>query len=619
VPNTAHSSSNPSQERHHKPGSAAPGRRMDLYLLSGDDSLLLELGPLLGDRYRSRPIDAADQIDASSLVPWLMIIDATARTDARAQAARIEQQHPLAPLLVICADGKSTDWASPLARGMVTAVVERGALVAGLPEALTAIDLRMQAAATAITSNAFADLAGPGGTARSQRFWRIGAVLLLLAAGGWYFLRPSSRTNRPARQAPAAVVRSVAAPDQSSQPAMPAAPAPSAGAESPAAVPAAPSTSAAPSPHRTVLELLSDARVAFRDERTLFPGTEGTARGDSALELYEAVLAQDPRNEEAHEGIQRLLSVARSRIQSALAAGKTDDATRLVAAFRDAGTSAEALAKLQADVTAARQRGLPAQARAAISNGDVDAAKELIAQFATGGGDRATLADLRHSLDSYSATAEFNALAARARTAINGGALLEPATENARDLVQAMVQQNHTSPLTVNLEHELQLALLAHAQSATHAGQFETAQRLLTAAAEYGANSDVASARHQLQADMDGARDRAAAAAAAAAAPPPAVASAIALPEFLPAKPLKPLSAAYPAQALQSGRSGYVIVEFTLDSRGRASKAAVVESSPPRVFDDAALTAVSDGRYDTSALAGATKARRARIRISFKP
>ncbi len=156
------------------------------------------------------------------------------------------------------------------------------------------------------------------------------------------------------------MVRSVAAPDQSSQPAMPAAPAPSAGAESPAAVPAAPSTSAAPSPHRTVLELLSDARVAFRDERTLFPGTEGTARGDSALELYEAVLAQDPRNEEAHEGIQRLLSVARSRIQSALAAGKTDDATRLVAAFRDAGTSAEALAKLQADVTAARQRGLPA-------------------------------------------------------------------------------------------------------------------------------------------------------------------------------------------------------------------------------------------------------------------
>jgi len=42
---------------------------VDLYLLSGDDGLLLELGPLLGDRYRSRPIDAADEIDAGSLLP----------------------------------------------------------------------------------------------------------------------------------------------------------------------------------------------------------------------------------------------------------------------------------------------------------------------------------------------------------------------------------------------------------------------------------------------------------------------------------------------------------------------------------------------------------------------
>jgi len=336
VPNTAQSSHNPRQERRHKPAPAA-GRRMDLYLLSGDDGLLLELGPLLGDRYRSRPIDAADQIDAGSLVPWLLIIDAIARTDARAQAARIEQQHPLAPLLVICADGKSTDWASPLARGMVSAVVERGALATALPEALTAIELRMQAAATAITSNAFADLAGPDRPAGKRRVWMwAAAVLLLAAAASWYFMsRDATRTIRPAGRTSGAVGRPIAIPGTPINTAAPATPAPAAITAPPASLTPAPAAGSAPAPHRTVLELLSDARVAFRDERSQLPGAEGSGHGDSALELYGAVLAQDPQNEEARDGMQRLFSVARARIQSDLAAGKPDDAARLVAVCDD--------------------------------------------------------------------------------------------------------------------------------------------------------------------------------------------------------------------------------------------------------------------------------------------
>jgi TonB family protein len=524
-------------------------------------------------------------------------------------------------LLVICADGKATDWASPLARGMVSAVVERGALATALPEALTAIELRMQAAATAITSNAFADLAGPNRPAGSARLWLWAVTaLLVLAAGSWYFLsgQPTAAIG-PAEQRPAAVDQTIAAPGKSVETAQPAAPAPAAPAESPASVTAPPATAPAPAPHRTVLEILSDARVAFRDEHRLLPGTENTGRGDSALELYGAALAQDPQNEEARDGMQRLFSVARARIQSDIAAGKPDDATRLVAAFRDAGIAADAVARLQADIAAARVRGLPVQARAAIANGDVNAANQFITQYAAAGGDRATLADLRHAMETYNATAELNGLAARARTAISGGALLEPATENARDLVQAMVQQNRTNALTLTLQHELQLALLARAQSASHAGQFDVAQQFLGTAAEYGTNSDVGNARHQLQADMDAVRERSAAAASAAAAPPPAPTSAAAQPEYLLAKPLKPLSAVYPPQALESRQAGYVIVEFMLDSKGRASKTAVVESSPPGIFDAAAKAAVNSGRYDTSALGGADKARRTRIRISFKP
>jgi TonB family protein len=182
-----------------------------------------------------------------------------------------------------------------------------------------------------------------------------------------------------------------------------------------------------------------------------------------------------------------------------------------------------------------------------------------------------------------------------------------------------MAQQNRTSPLTLTLQHELQLALLARAQSASHAGQFDSAQQFLGAAADYGSNSDLANARHQLQTDADAARERAAAAAAAAAAPPPVAASTAVHPDYLSAKPLKPLAAVYPPLALESRQAGYVIVEFMLDSKGRASKTTVVESSPPGIFDAAAKAAVSGGRYDTSALGGADQTRRTRIRITFKP
>ena len=618
MPIPGQASSKPSQDRRNEPAVTAAGRRKDLYLLSGDDGLLLELGPLLGDRYRSRPIDAADQIEGASLAPWLLIIDATARHDARAQAARIEQQHPLAPLLVICADGKAIDWASPLSRGMVSAVVERGMLAAQLPEALMAIELRMEAAATAITSNAFRDLAGPDHPAGRRLGLWAAAALLLAAGASWYFLGGQAPAARPTRHAAPAVAAPTTIPGGSVDTRAPAPSAPAGAAQLPAGATPAITAAPTPAPHRTVLELLSDARVAFRDERTLLPGMDGAAHGDSALELYGAVLAQDPQNEEAHEGMQRLLSVAKSRIQSDLAAGRPDDATRMVAAFRDAGIAPESMSKLQADVGAARQRALPVQARSAIAKGDVDAATQLITQYAAAGGDRATLADLRHTLESYNATAQLNALAARARTAISGGALFQPAGENAHDLAQDMVQLNRTSPVTVSVQHELQLALLARAQSAGHAAQFELAQQLLGAAADYGSTNELASARRQLQSDMDATRERAAAAAAAAAAAPVAATGPAAQPEFLSAKPLKPLSAAYPPQALEAGKAGYVIVEFMLDSRGRASKPKVIEASPPGIFDAAAMAAVTGGRYDASALGGET-ARRSRVRISFKP
>ena len=78
------------------------------------------------------------------------------------------------------------------------------------------------------------------------------------------------------------------------------------------------------------------------------------------------------------------------------------------------------------------------------------------------------------------------------------------------------------------------------------------------------------------------------------------------------------MTAAYPDSALRDGIKGYVIVEFTLNAKGQASDPKIIEASPPRVFDSAALVAVRRSRFDTAELGATGKPRRARLRISFK-
>jgi TonB family protein len=590
VANTAQSAEHNDLARAVAP--AVHGRAPILYLLSGDDALLLELGPLLGTRYRTHPIDNAEQIDPITTSPWALLIDATVRTDARAQAARVKQQYPLAPLLVICADGTTADWASPLARGALSAVIERSALSSAVFEAaLASADLQLAASSAASA----VEKSTPATPPKRPPLWLlIGLALLLLAPAVAYLLtgRQSGRAviAAPARTAPPVVPNSM-------QTAL------------------APVASSSP---RTVLELLSDARIAFREGKSLLPATDGVSSGNSALELYAMVLAQDPQNEEARDGMRRLFAVASARIRADLGAGKEDEAARLLAAFRGVGIDPATIKALEAEIAAGRPRSLVAQARSALASGATDTAAQLISQLASAGVDRATVVELQGALDLQRATARLTELANRAHVLIKAGALLEPATDSAQSAVLSMQQLNRTNPLTLSTEHDLQAALLERTQTASRAGHFELAEQLLNAAAILGNGPELAAARTQLQNDVESTRAHAAAAAAAVT-PPPVAESTPAAPDFVRAKPMVPLNVTYPQRAFDAGQQGYVIVEFTLDAKGRASDGKVIESNPSRVFDDAALQAVTHGRFDASALGAAGVAQRARIRIAFQP
>jgi TonB family protein len=498
----------------------------------------------------------------------------------------------------------------------VSAVIERGALQSGaFSEALDTMDrqLTSDSLAATMTGTAQHGTASSGGGAK--RWAMLGAAVLVAAAVAWLVLQHSSGGAHQAT-INASVPASNGTPART-PPDQPGARSATSAATQGAAAPAA--APVATAPKRTLFELLSDARVAFREGKSLLPRSDEAPRGDSALELYTQALALDPQNEEARDGLHRLFTVARTRIQADLNAGRLDDASHLLGAFRNAGIAPEELAAQDAAIAAARPRWLVAQTRAAIASGDTATATQLMSQLAAGNSDRTVLADLHRQFDAANAHRTLADMAARVHAAIVAGALLNPDPDSAQSHLQAMQQAARTDPLTVSAQRELQAALLARVRTASAAGQATQAQQLLASAAEFGNSAELSAVRKQVSEEALAAQSRAAAAAnATRQVQQQADATDTAAVDYIRAKPLKPLSAAYPQQAYDAHIHGYVIVEFMLSPKGKPIDAHVVEADPVKTFDAAALEAVRSGRYDTSALTNPSTAQRARIRISFK-
>jgi TonB family protein len=566
--------------------------------MSQDDGLIIELGPVLGDRYRTNPIDGPDDLAASPPTrESFIILDAVEKTDARAIVARLESLCPAAPIIVIATAGDESQWGTTLTRGGIIAVVARDALGGpALKQALerTEARLRTQENATAQGSTA----SGGDGRQRMMLLAGGGALLALVAILGlWLALRGGDQ----------AAPQTVIAADNSPSGAV--------------ATPAGAATDPGAKPALSALELLSAARVAFANQK-LLPKPDADLKGDSALELYVQAITLNPGSEEARDGVRRLFNVARTRIQSDLSAGRFDEVGKLLNLFHAAGMEGEATAGIEADVAAAKPRWLAARVRSSMASGDIPAAEQELAQLAASGGDKSVLEDLRKDLEArrqdMGRETRLTELATSTRAAIVAGNLLDPASSNARAQLQAMRQISRTSATTVAVQHEYATALLARAREESRSQQFDTAQRLIAAATEAASAAELADAKRTLQTDMDAAAQRAAAAAAAAATPEVVKSKPPVEPVILTPRPTRPLEIEYPAQAEKLGVGGYVVLEFMLQPDGSATDVLIVESRPKKIFDMTAIKGVARGHFDTSELGPEQKPQRARIRLTFK-
>ena len=84
-------------------------------------------------------------------------------------------------------------------------------------------------------------------------------------------------------------------------------------------------------------------------------------------------------------------------------------------------------------------------------------------------------------------------------------------------------------------------------------------------------------------------------------------------------KRTKFVQAEFPESARRKGLSGWVEVAFTVNAKGQVEDAQIRASSPEDVFDEAALRAVRQWRYDPPIIDGKATAQRSAARLKFDP
>jgi len=375
-------------------------------------------------------------------------------------------------------------------------------------------------------------------------------------------------------------------------------------------------------------QLLDRARAAFHDRRYTDP------EGDNALHYYRSVLAQDPQDGEAREGLDRIGAVLAGRLESGLAANAFDDAARALEQLRLIRPDDPALQEAEAQLAEKR-------IGAAIARGDAEQAGELMRSADRAGVAPQRLAPLREQLARLGGAQRAERLSRLVNARIRDGQLLSPAGDSAKDHLGQLRKLPNGQRLGAAASDQLARAFAESAQRAAAQGQVAEAQQWLAEARALGyvpesplapgvaqpASTPVpaipppAPSRQEAPATpvaritKPGSAARAGPLAAAEGAKPPAEPSVTAA-DFKRTRYVAPI---YPAQAMARGEAGEVRLRLTVDTEGRVSDAQVLAASPARVFDQAAINAVRKWQFEPVVRDGRAIEASVMTTIRFRP
>ena len=294
--------------------------------------------------------------------------------------------------------------------------------------------------------------------------------------------------------------------------------------------------------------------LALADER-IREGSLIVPAQDNARFYIESASAIAPDNPRVRAAESDLASRLLARGRSSLAAGNQDDGELWLAAAADAGASPDDITTIRRDIARTR------------INAKADTMARLSQLF---------------------------------NQRLNQGRLME-SSDSARFYLTQLEQSDASHPSTRLARVSLSGRLLEEARLATNRGDLVAAQGFVSNARRLGANSVNAAA---VERAIAAARDDSGRSA-------DGTISAGRL------ERLRYVPPDYPMEARQKGLSGNVELTFTVRSDGKVSDVSVENSTPPLVFDEAAIDAVRKWRYRPYERDGLAVDQRVKLNLRF--
>ncbi len=626
-----------------RPAAVARKPKLSVLLITGDEALWPQLGPLLSAQWLLKQVDSIEELlsvtpgDQAGILLW----DARGVTAAAAALSRLQLHSARWAVVVLDEPGTAPEWTSAMAARQIVAHIAMPMLAHQLNPALDAAQEEVYARIALLGDSPDAERAAPaagaaatagdagaddsvtgaahaaGGAARAARRlpWKPVVIAAVVLLGGVLLMR---RFGAAPPAPPAASTSSATAPS---------------------VVPSVATPLAKPPAGDEEVDLLIEkAQQAMLDRHYIEPAA------GSALATYRSVLLLDPGNGEARQGLERLAEILYARVQSALDERKIDVALQSIETARSINPADSRLAALDERIAGLRAEFGPAQILAAISAENFDRAAQLIddaARTKTLG--PAKLSQLREELRRRHDEADAANFVKLVDTRLQQDKVIGPRNDNAAYYLTLARAAGAGAAALQPQSQEISRRLTAMLHAALDEHRFADAERLLADARNDGiAAGAIAALQHDLMAarsaqeaeapapahylDAGSVQEQIVAQARAALDAPPTAtleAQATAPPPAAEVGEseltrIRGFDVDYPADALRKGIEGWVELSFLVTAEGKVARVAVLDSSPKGVFDSAAAKALARARYKPPVDGGKPTAVSTRVRIAFR-
>ncbi len=310
-----------------------------------------------------------------------------------------------------------------------------------------------------------------------------------------------------------------------------------------------------------VRTLVAQATDRMENGRLLTPA--GSSARDSLVEARRL----DPTDPAVAQAIRDLSGVLTEEARKSLAAGKLDEAQSYVNGARQLGSAGAALAQVDRQVTEATRVA-------------------------------ATATAVRRPATTPVSGPNTDSLVNDVRQRLNEGKLIDPPGASAKDALAQLRATTPNRPEVEELSRALSTRLVNSGKQATAAKAYDRADQLLAAAREVNAGSNdpsIAAAETELIAAREQSN----------------VISAALL------KRTRMVNPVYPESARKRGVEGWVELAFTVTPKGTVEDVEVRNASPAEVFDDAAVRAIRQWRFEPVERNGQKVSQRALLRLRF--